>query len=1071
MSKPDESAPGPGGDNHPFPFDKQPNTSTLVVSEGERKVVTIFFADVVRSLSYSQNVDDEQFRDRLDWALSLMVDAVKEFGGSVLRVQGDGVLALFGAPKAQEDHAVRACLAALHLRNAITCRARSHAEDIRFEARIGLHTGEAIVRSLDTALTHDYDAVGKAVHIGARTEQLCRPGSVLVTGHVLAHTRGLFEVKGVAGQMIRGTDEPYEFFELVAKLPDHAAADHVAQRSNPILGREAILAQFDKIMVETTPTTPTVHRIEGEAGYGKTRLILEIARRAERAGLRVVETKGVSHFSDVPYLSIRILILRVLGLEDREDADASKPSLADALDQIDPLTALDRIAVLNIMGAVRKDAAWDALNPTERRTQLRQALVTLWRFVAGRRACLLIMEDLHWMDHTSLEVLDSIVATSHGRQFLAIGTHRQMKQELPEVIGRAPVTRLEPLSTEETNHLIALVSADPNMPRAEQETIARRSAGVPFYVHELVRHHVATQSNKELARAGSDRTSVALLERGHSDIPLAIEASILARVDRLPEASVRIAHTAAVIGPVCDWEIIKQASGVAEIDIEPTIALLVDAGLLERTDISEHRHVAFHHEITRDVLLRTIVRNRRRVIHQAVLRAMEERWGRDAKDAWQVHSLAFHAEAANRWPEALEYLTRACHQAVRNSSAEEAVRLYDRARDAISELGDQDCRTKELDLRLLVSQAYLALGEISRMSETLAAAADIAEALGDKRRLALVTAQHATSQWMIGDHAAAAQSAQFVLDQTEGTGSLALQIFAKFMLANALHGQGRLEEAIALHQQIIESLENLGLEHERLGWAGLPSVMSRAYLCWFLIENGRFDEARKHIDRGNIVSAAVRQPYSQIHIQLGEGLYHMRRGYPENAVPILEPALKMCQHVYSMEPMVAGWLGTALVQLGRAAEALAVTEDSFARQMHLRGGNYTRFYLFKAIGEANAAIGNTEEALLWVEKAIDVAHKAKEILHYAQGLKCRGDMRLLLAPSEDSCIGDLEQAKEIGSRHGLAPLVAECDLSLAQACQRLGRDQDARQFAHSAGRAFRALNLERYLVRAEALVA
>jgi tetratricopeptide (TPR) repeat protein len=168
-----------------------------------------------------------------------------------------------------------------------------------------------------------------------------------------------------------------------------------------------------------------------------------------------------------------------------------------------------------------------------------------------------------------------------------------------------------------------------------------------------------------------------------------------------------------------------------------------------------------------------------------------------------------------------------------------------------------------------------------------------------------------------------------------------------------------------------------------------------------------------------------------------------------------------------MEAFVAGWLGTALVQLGRAGEALAMTEDAYRRHAHVRGGKYTWFYLFKAVGEANAALGNAEEALVWVDKAIDVAQRANEILHYAQGLACRAEVRLRLFRASEGTMDDIQQAKEIAERRGLVPLVAECDLILARACQQLGRDRDTVKFASAAVQSFRALGLDRFLAQAE----
>jgi tetratricopeptide (TPR) repeat protein len=399
----------------------------------------------------------------------------------------------------------------------------------------------------------------------------------------------------------------------------------------------------------------------------------------------------------------------------------------------------------------------------------------------------------------------------------------------------------------------------------------------------------------------------------------------------------------------------------------------------------------------------------------------------------------------------------------------ETVKLYDRARDAIAAIEGKDYRAREVELSLLVFQAYLTLGEVSRMCETLAAAAAKARELGDQRAVTMATAQLATAQWMQGDQVAAIESSNMVLANTKDRKWLPLRISANFTLANARHCKGELDGAIVAHEEIVDILEKEGLEAERLGWAGIPSVMSRAFLCWFLIERGRFKDAWKHIERGCEVVAVARQPYSQVLIHAGKGLYNLRRNNAAEAIPILHPTLKLCQDagVYTMEAIVAGWLCTALVKDGRAAEALTIAEDGYRRQTHLRGGYSTWFYLMKSVGEAHGALGNTQDALDWANQAIEVTQRSNEILHYAQGLKCRADLQLPYAP--EAAIADLEQSRRFASEHGMAPLAAECDLAMALARRQLGDDAAAQEFASYAAQQFRELGLDRHLAEAQRL--
>jgi tetratricopeptide (TPR) repeat protein len=261
------------------------------------------------------------------------------------------------------------------------------------------------------------------------------------------------------------------------------------------------------------------------------------------------------------------------------------------------------------------------------------------------------------------------------------------------------------------------------------------------------------------------------------------------------------------------------------------------------------------------------------------------------------------------------------------------------------------------------------------------------------------------------------------------------------------------------------------LEGQRLGWVALPGVMSRAFLSWYLMEKGEFEKAREHIDLGREVVHAAQQPYSHIFLNAAEGLYHLRRGYPEQALPVLMPTVELCRRSFISETVcpAASFLSTALLQLGQPAEALAVAEALFRRGAHLRGARYFSFFLFKAIAEAKAAVGAAEEALDWINRASDAAQHANEIIQIAHALKCRGDLRFQLSAAHEAGFDDLKEAREIASRYDLAPLVAECELSLAAAYNRTKDAHQAKSMASRAADRFRKLGLDRQLALAERL--
>jgi class 3 adenylate cyclase/tetratricopeptide (TPR) repeat protein len=1035
----------------------------LLTSEGERKVVTVLFADVVGSSKHGHNYDDEEFRDFLDGCLAQMVGAVTASGGTVARVQGDGIMALFGAPIAHEDHAVRACLAALRLRDAFSHgRATTH-HQFPVQARVGLHTGEAIVRSLESEHSRDYDAVGKAVYLAARMEQLCEPGSILLTADVVAHTGGFFETVPIATKPIKGTDEQIDLFRLIGQRAGTAA--RFADQDVPLVGRRSVLARFDELLAGLRAGRFAVHRIEGEAGYGKTRLFQEFARRASAQQIETVEVRGYSHMRGVPYATVSSLFLDLLKRQGNGPLDLGDEALGRRLEAIGIADPIDRAAVLGLFGIDAKATNWDSLNPSERRVRLLGALDRLWRCLVRDRACLLLLEDLHWMDQTCLEVYGRVIGAARHSPLLVIASHRPTVGQLPGAFEKE-LTHLDPLSPLETRQMIELASGGQSISQGTLERISTRSAGVPFYVRELLSDYLARTKGPEVAMPGHQAVS-SRAEVPSAEIPLAIEASILARIDSLPERSKRIAQTLAVVGPTSDSRVLESACDLSQAELDASALSLSSARLVQRVEGTAGVQYAFVHEITRDVCLRSILRSTRRSLHANVFRAIKSVWREHVDEARRVHALAHHAEQAELWEEALANLAKACSLAVKSSAVEEAVRLYARARHATSKIKDRDTRIERIDLRLLVFPAFLTIGELDQMRQALEEAAGLAQEIGDSRRHAIATAQLATAQWMSGDHVAAIASSESVLAITDKTKHLPLWLHSVFTLANAHHGRGDLIKAIEGHRLIVHTLEGLGLESAGLRWAGIPSVMSRAFLCWFLIEKGDFAEARAHIDRGSLIANQMQQPYARVLIRLGEGLYYFRRGDAETAVPILESTLRLCQEfaVFAEEAINAAWLASALVMAGRPGEALSIAEDSYKRNTHLRGGKYNWFYLFKAIGEAKAGLGQLDDGMAWVDRAIAVARETKEAIHHAQGLKCRGDIRLGRPQLLASAIDDFKAALALAEKHCLAPLAAECQLSLSTANTALGRCDEAQAYLTRASAGFAALGLERFAQR------
>jgi class 3 adenylate cyclase/tetratricopeptide (TPR) repeat protein len=1037
----------------------------------ERRQLTILVCDMVGLTALAASLELEDLREVIAAYERCVREVIERHGGSMAPRRAESVHAYFGYPAAADDDVERAVRAGLAVARAVGELA-TKAPAGGLQARVGIATGLVVVgEPAGTGRAGEPELVGEPPILAARLAALAAPGAVVMSGATRRIVGGLFECRALDAADVQGSAEPAGAFLV---LGEDATADRFAalRGRTPLVGRGEELDRLLQRWEQAKKGNGRMVLVTGESGIGKSRITRALQERlADQPHTTVIYHCSPNH-RDTALYPVVTQVLRAAGIR-RTDGPDVKLRKLQALLEFPSRTPDEDVALIAALLSIPAGERYPLpdLSPQEVKQRTLEALMGVFRRLCAFRPVLAIYEDLHWIDPTSLELLSRAVNEIPNLPLLLVATARKgFRPPWPEH-WHTMTMPLAGLAPSEVETLIGSVAQGKTLPPEVIAEVVARTDGVPLFVEELTK--LVLES--EMLRDAGDRYELTgpLLLR---EIPSTLYASLAARLDRLPAVK-DIAQVGAAIGVEFSYGLIAAVSAVPEPDLQAGLDQLVSAELIFQRGVPPDSSYRFKHALVRDAAYGSLVRERRQLLHGKIARALEEKFPSVA--AMAPETLAHHYAEAGVLDKAAFYHAKAGRLSLERSAMVEASAQLERALALLGKLPETaERRRQEVDLRRMLFQAYLTRGEIERMTATLIEAVEIAKALGDERRLAFATAQLATAQWMRGEHAAAAASARFVLDhvertakltQTERTENLTLEMFGKYTLANTHHGQGRLEEAIALHREIIETLARLGLENQRLGWPGLPSVMSRAFLCWFLIEAGRFDEAREVIERGCALADANRQPYSEVLIHAGEGLYHLRRGYPELAVPVLEPTLKMCQRVHTMEAILAGWLGTALVAVGRAAEALGVTEEAFRRGAHLAGGRYTWFYLFKAIGEAHAALGNVAEAFAWADKAIQVTQETNESLHYAQGLKCRGDMQLRLAPSAEEAMADLELARTIGADHGLLPLVAECDLSLARARARAGRTQEARQLAARAAEAFRALKLDRYLAEAEQL--
>ncbi|MGH7267240.1 MAG: AAA family ATPase, partial [Candidatus Rokuibacteriota bacterium] len=391
--------------------------------EGERKQVTVLFADLKGSLELLADRDPEEARKLLDPVLDRMMEAVHRYEGTVNQVLGDGVMALFGAPLAHEDHALRACFAALRMQEVVTRYGDDvqRSQGIPLQIRVGLNSGDVVVRAIGSDLHMDYTAVGQTTHLAARMEQMAKPGSTLLTAETLRLTRGLVRVKALGRVSVRGLSAPVDVFELTGA---RSALRTPTGSGSPFVGRDAELERLGQALTQAGEGRGQAVAIVGEPGVGKTRLVFEFTRSPRSHGWLRLEASAVSYGADTPHLLVSGLLRGYFELEEGEPAERTREKVSGKVLALDARLGDAVPALLSVLEALPEEHPARSLDVARRRTSVQDAVKRLLLRETQRQPLLLVLENLHWIDADSRSFLDRLVDSLPSARLLLLLSYR-----------------------------------------------------------------------------------------------------------------------------------------------------------------------------------------------------------------------------------------------------------------------------------------------------------------------------------------------------------------------------------------------------------------------------------------------------------------------------------------------------------------------------------------------------------------------------------------------------------------------------------------------------------------------
>jgi class 3 adenylate cyclase len=744
---------GPAGEPTPAPRSYTPAhlAEKILLSktalEGERKQVTILFADLKASMELLADRDPEEARQLLDPVLKRMMAAVHRYEGTVNQVMGDGIMALFGAPIAHEDHAVRACYAALAMQDAM----RRYSEEVRrthgitVQMRVGLNSGEVVVRAIENDLHMDYSAIGQTTHLAARMEQLATSGSILLTAATLRLAEGFIQVKALGPVPVKGLAEPVEVFELVGATAIRRRLQAAVGRGlTRFVGRATELSALQHAMERARAGHGQVVAVMGEAGVGKSRLVYELIHSHRLQGWLVLESASESYGKATPYLPVIDLLKRYAHVEERDDVRTLQAKVTGQVLTLDAALQETIPVLLALLDALPEDSPFQQLDPPQRRQRTLDALKRVLLRESQAQPLLLVFEDLHWIDSETQALLDSLVESLPTARLLLLVNYR-----LEYLHGWGSKTyytqlRLDPLPAANAEELLeALLGNHVSLVPLKQLLITR-TEGNPFFLEESVRTLVETG-----VMVGETPTYQLAQALPTIHVPATVQAVLTARIDRLPAEEKRLLQTAAVIGHEVPFRLLQAIAELPEDVIHRGLTRLQTAEFLYETRLFPELEYTFKHALTHEVAYGSLLQARRRALHTKIVEAIEGLY--PDRLAEQVERLAHHAVRGEVWDKAVAYGRQAGVKATERSAYQEAAAYLEQALEALGHLPeDRDMLEQAIDIRLHLRPVLFPLGRLQRALDLLREAETVAEHLNDQRRLGQVLSSTITGWWLMG---------------------------------------------------------------------------------------------------------------------------------------------------------------------------------------------------------------------------------------------------------------------------------------------------------------------------------
>ena len=974
-------------------------------------------------------------------ALETLIEKVQSFGGRVEALGQRALDAAFGVEPI-EDAPRRAAHAAMAMQRAVERICEDSPSPLA--TRIAIHAAQALVAQAGRLVQIDQEAKEQAAFVLDDLIAAAEPGGILASPAAGAQLGRRFELVAIDGTV----DAPTAFRLVGREGPGLSAAGRMAT----FVGRHQEMAVLHSRLLGALRGRGQLVSIVGDAGIGKSRLLYEFSQSVSAEQAIYIEGRCLSYGSTIPYLPVLDLIRGVCHITEADNAADAGEKIRQTLARagMDPGTLTPYL--LDLLGYKDSPRELTLGSPDAIKAGISEALRQITLGASHHQPFLIVIEDLHWIDQASEELLASLVDGLPGAAGLFVVTYRPGYE--PPWSNRSFATQLSlpPLSNEDSLTVTHSVLPAAALPRPVAEMILSRAEGNPFFLEELA---LSIQDHGGLA--------------GDLAVPDTVQGVLLSRIGRLAETEQALLQSASVIGKDVPLPVLAAVSELPEEPLAQALRHLSAAEFLYEVGTFPEVKYRFRHALTHEVAYESLRPERRRQLHARIVLAIEA--SHSDRLLEDIDRLAHHATRGELWEKAVDYSRQAGVKAAARSAHLQAVAYLEQALDALGRLPEDRAQIEQaIDVRLELRNSLHPLGDPERIVALLREAEALARMLDDPRRLTRVFSFMTQYFRLVGHLDLAVESAERALALADRLRDTPFWIIANTFLGAAYDARGEFRKAADVLRKSVEALPDIALGQD-VRVAGLVPVFARIYLVYCLADMGEFREGLDHGDEGTRLAEAANDAYSLIFASCGVGTLHLLRGDVAPAIETLERGLTLCRTliVPVALPLIACALGAAYSLAGRSSDAIALLEEG-AREGLAIGRMGGHSLLVVRLGEAYLRAGRLDEAEETARRALLMAREKSERAHEAYALHLLGEVVAQRTPGDpEAADAALRQAATLAEELSMRPLVAHCQVSRARLECRAGRTASGRQLLDAGTAAFREMEMPFWLERAEAL--